>query len=530
MTNAERYCREFLGPVFYFCLRKTGREQDAEELSSRIGEEVLAALHRGAQPANFPAWVWQIARNQFSRFARTEYYAPDADRADIDECEFLLPAETDVEAELIGKEDLALLRRELSFIRSDYRRILVAHYFEEKSVSTIARELNIPLGTVKTRLQNSRKVLKEGMNMAREFGKRSYNPEEITFVNSCSNFGENGQPWTVLNHLLYKNIFLECYDNPSTAEQLSLELGIALPYMESELEFLVQETFLTKTDGYYEPTFPILSREAQRRIHDRHLADTAALTEKLTALIDRLAAECEKAGADLYGRFVSYETAKWALLMRTYDRLYKDAAKEILPPKQPYTKRPNGGEWDIVGYQSTDWPEPPFVGQHGNGCGGSAEHFSQYKFNYKKIGNRTPSYISEEEGEALAHLARGDAAKCTVGALDALAGYGYAARDGDKTVPAVAVFAEKNPEARLPEAARAELAAMAEEIREILRGQCRLALDVVRADLPKRICQQLRGDFVDVQHRGYVLEKALENGWITYTDDLPKGTGAYLIL
>ena len=528
MTNAELYCRDFLGPVFYFCLRKTGSDQDAEELSSRIGEEVLIALHRGAQPVNFPAWVWQIARNQFSRFARATYYAPGAGALDIDECEFLLSDETDIEAELILKDDLSRLRRELAFIRSDYRRILVAHYFEEKSVSVIARELDIPLGTVKTRLQNSRKVLREGMNMAREFGKRSYNPEEITFVNNCNAFGENGQPWTILNHLMYKNIFLECYDNPSTAQQLSLELGIALPYMESELEFLVKETFLTKNDGYYETAFPILSREAQRRIHDRHTADAGVLAEKLTALIDRLASECDAAGVDLCGKYVPYEAAKWTLLMRAYDNLYWDAAHEILPPKKPYTRRPNGGEWDIVGYQTIDWSEPDFVGQHGNGCGTSAKNFSQYKFNYKNIMKRTPTFIPEEEGEALAHLARGEEAKCTVGAVDALIGYGYARREGDKTVPAVAVFAEKKPESRLPEAVRTELAAMAEEIRELLRDECRLALDVVRADLPKRVRELIHTDFVDVQHRGYVFEAALQKGWITYTDDLPKGVGAYL--
>ena len=71
---------------------------------------------------------------------------------------------------------------------------------------------------------------------------------------------------------------------------------------------------------------------------------------------------------------------------------------------------------------------------------------------------------------------------------------------------------------------------MAEEIREILREECRLAMDVVRADLPKRIRELIHTDSVDVQHRGYVLEAALETGWLTYSDNIPKGTGAYLVL
>ena len=63
---------------------------------------------------------------------------------------------------------------------------------------------------------------------------------------------------------MYKNIFLELYENPETAEEMSLEMGIALPYMESELEFLVRETFLTKEGNKYRTAFPIVDKEKQK--------------------------------------------------------------------------------------------------------------------------------------------------------------------------------------------------------------------------------------------------------------------------
>ena len=71
--NAETYCEQFLEKVFYFCLRKTGDEHDAEELAGEIGVEVLAALKRGAQPQSFRAWVWKIARNRWARWAKARY-------------------------------------------------------------------------------------------------------------------------------------------------------------------------------------------------------------------------------------------------------------------------------------------------------------------------------------------------------------------------------------------------------------------------------------------------------------------------
>ena len=235
MTNAERYAKEYLGKVFYFCLKKTGNDADADELSSDIGFEVVSSLSRGATPENFDAWVWTVARRRWAKFAAKKYYKV-PEQLDIFEQEDKLVSDDDVERDVILSEDLALLRRELAFVRGDYRKILVAHYVDEMSVSAIAEKLNIPVGTVKTRLQNSRKILKEGMNMARTFGVRSYNPEDISF--GSSGFFNSFSPWSAVQRKIPKNILLEASNNPSTIEELAMELGIAVPYMEEEVKIL----------------------------------------------------------------------------------------------------------------------------------------------------------------------------------------------------------------------------------------------------------------------------------------------------
>ena len=37
MTSAETFANEYLGKVFYFCLKKTGNDADAEELDFTVG-------------------------------------------------------------------------------------------------------------------------------------------------------------------------------------------------------------------------------------------------------------------------------------------------------------------------------------------------------------------------------------------------------------------------------------------------------------------------------------------------------------
>ena len=57
--------------------------------------------------------------------------------------------------------------------------------------------------------------------IAKRKSTRSYKPEQIAFVKNGHD-GKEGQPWSIIKHLLYKNIFLETYENPETAEELAL--------------------------------------------------------------------------------------------------------------------------------------------------------------------------------------------------------------------------------------------------------------------------------------------------------------------
>lgn len=231
----ELLSKEILDRLFYFCLRKVGNPTMAEDLAADIVCEALVSLTHRAAPQTFEAWFWRIARNRYAKWVdravRRELPLAEEDVGAYAE---LLAGEENVESACIHQEDLQALRRELAFVRTEYREILVAHYLEAKRVSVIARETGLLLDTVKTRLKTGRKKLKEGMQMAREFGERSYNPERLQ--SSVSGwYGPNGEPWSLIRRLITKNILAETYRNPSTAEELVLELDIALPYMEDEL-------------------------------------------------------------------------------------------------------------------------------------------------------------------------------------------------------------------------------------------------------------------------------------------------------
>lgn len=233
----------YMEKIFYFGLKKTGNSTEAEDLTQDIALNVFSALRKGVIPHAFSAWVWQIARNRYATWAREKHDRRESvSGSDIWNCE--VEDETySIADEMTHAEQMALLRRELAFIKSDYRNIVVAYYIENKSIREIAGVVSLSECAIQQRLHRARKRLKEGMDMAREFGIGSYRPEEVSFVKNGRN-GEKGQPWTIVSHLLYKNIFLEVYENPETAEEIAIALGIALH--EGRVEFSLVRTAFAK--------------------------------------------------------------------------------------------------------------------------------------------------------------------------------------------------------------------------------------------------------------------------------------------
>ena len=65
----HKFAENYMGKLFYFCLRKTGDPNEAEDLTQDIALNVLTALEKGSVPEFFSAWVWQIARNRYSVWA-----------------------------------------------------------------------------------------------------------------------------------------------------------------------------------------------------------------------------------------------------------------------------------------------------------------------------------------------------------------------------------------------------------------------------------------------------------------------------
>ena len=531
------YAEQYMEKIFYFCLKKTGNEYEAEDLTSDISCNILSALRRGVVPEHFPAWVWQIAHNRYCLWAEKRRKRGERILA-LDGVESELPDAENVEANLILQEDLSHLRRELAFISSDYRNIVAMYYLENRRVNDIAEGLGVPVGTVVSKLYRARTLLKEGMNMTREFGKRSYSPERFRFSVICNRRGDSGEPWCYMNSKLHQNIYLEGYDDPKTAESFALELGVALPYMEDELERLTRASLLTKSGNKYETAFPIISREALSKIHVYYREWMPRLVPLLEENIDRFTAQYREAGCSYYGEYQSYETAKWTLLLMVYCDLYtmcKDS------PKTPLgnTKRPARGIWDVYATEDADFL-PTQVG-----FTNVADGLYQYLISYRDIGKKRAFPIAAE-AITLCNFIRGE--PYDKSHMEKLVSYGYVEKICEEYVPKIAVFNRGSDKNFLEFCSKGAFSksfsehatarkALHESTLALISEMNTTVYEILYHDLPKSIRKNeemirsllrtycsMGGSFT----LGYILEAALADGWLSYDENALPTVGVYV--
>lgn len=116
---------------------------------------VLRGIGGLRDPAKLRAWLFGIAHRTWIDTLRKKYAVVVADIDEVDHHELPDPmAPDELEHELIAME------QELSRLPAIEREALTLFYLRELSLHEIAQALEIPIGTVKSRLHRARRMLR----------------------------------------------------------------------------------------------------------------------------------------------------------------------------------------------------------------------------------------------------------------------------------------------------------------------------------------------------------------------------------
>ena len=129
--------------------RDEARADDALQDAFVVAVRKLTFLR---DPRAFRAWIYRIATREARRGGRGPAAGPDPDALD---------AGVDVEREVMTAEASALLRERVEELPAKSRAVIALHYFEEMPLDAIAAILDVPVGTVKSRLAYGLAKLRE---------------------------------------------------------------------------------------------------------------------------------------------------------------------------------------------------------------------------------------------------------------------------------------------------------------------------------------------------------------------------------
>jgi RNA polymerase sigma-70 factor, ECF subfamily len=135
--------------VYRYAFRLTGSIQDAEDLTQQVFLKAQQKLGQIRQQESVRGWLFAILRNYFLKNCQKRRPMPAGSLSlNID----ALPAPAPNE----GLVDQEQLQAALDQLPPKYRLVLTMFYFEDCSYRDIADQLQLPIGTVMSRLARAK--------------------------------------------------------------------------------------------------------------------------------------------------------------------------------------------------------------------------------------------------------------------------------------------------------------------------------------------------------------------------------------
>lgn len=152
--------------VFQICFRMLGNRQEAEDLAQEAFVRAYVNIRSFNITMKFSTWLYRIATNlciDRLRKKKPDYYL-DAEVAGTEGLNMYSQIASDMakpEEEVESLELQETIQVEIMKLPEKYRSVIVLRYIEELSLKEISEILDLPVGTVKTRIHRGREALRK---------------------------------------------------------------------------------------------------------------------------------------------------------------------------------------------------------------------------------------------------------------------------------------------------------------------------------------------------------------------------------
>jgi RNA polymerase sigma-70 factor (ECF subfamily) len=149
----QRLVDEHYAALYRYAYRLSGSAGDAEDLTQEAFCKAQLNLGQLRDPARAKPWLFSILRNAYLHLVRSDRQQPCVSLDGVGE----LPERT---PDPLPDIDPERLQRALGELKEEYRTPIILYYFEEFSYRDIAEQMDLPLGTVMSRLARAKAWLR----------------------------------------------------------------------------------------------------------------------------------------------------------------------------------------------------------------------------------------------------------------------------------------------------------------------------------------------------------------------------------
>lgn len=150
--------------IYFMMLKMVKNSDDADDLTIEAFGKAFNRLHQYTPNYAFSTWLFRIATNNCIDFIRKKKMVTFSIDKEYEGEEGGMTFEIkderlDPEERFIRKQKIRIMREIVEHLKPRYKSLIVLRYFRELSYDEIAKETELPIGTVKAQLFRAREQL-----------------------------------------------------------------------------------------------------------------------------------------------------------------------------------------------------------------------------------------------------------------------------------------------------------------------------------------------------------------------------------
>ncbi len=168
ISDIDKLVEDYGKDIYNFCRKLTYNEFDAEELYQDTFLKVMDVFERIDEDNNPKSFLISISislwNNKKRKYARRNRIAP-VEYIDEDNKSNLYKNEDTPESQMINKELRETINMIVNQLDDKMRIPFLLFYYSQMSIENISKTMDVPVGTVKSRLHNARIYVKNKLEV-----------------------------------------------------------------------------------------------------------------------------------------------------------------------------------------------------------------------------------------------------------------------------------------------------------------------------------------------------------------------------